>query len=60
MEAAFVEFALFAVAVVLVYRILRPVQAHLESLILRLLDPKERRITDAEIVPENNRKKRKE
>jgi hypothetical protein len=59
METSLAEFVLLGAAVALIYFLLRPVQAWIESLLLKFLNPKERGITDAEIVPDQ-KKKRKE
>ena len=54
------ELILLAAAAAGLYVLLRPVQAWLERWILKFLDPKERSLIDAEIVADQNRKKRKE
>jgi hypothetical protein len=56
METSLAEIVLLGAAVALIYVLLKPVQAWFESLILKFLNPRQRGISDAEIVPEHKKK----
>lgn len=58
MQTSIAELILLALAAVVFFRVLSPLQAWLERLILRFLDPREREIADAEVI--EDRKKREE
>ena len=60
-ETTFTELVVLVAAVAGLYYALRPIQAGIERWLLRLLDPRRRGVIDAEIVPDDeSKRKRKE